>query len=993
MQVSRWFLRKRVKHILLTSIFTLALILSVMFGSSLPTYTQTPTLTPREKVILDIKEDAKRDLQNNGSMQIMVVINTYKNNSVGLTIPEIVDIYEKEYIRLRKEKPWLQLPIGWITTTIILSILLIFRDVLKEWLSNLFKILGNWLYNKLDGSPLILGKALRRYQKSLFNSYKELHIPFRPNRPLDMRELYVPLKVEGRKDSDLIDAKRAISEYSRLMVKGAPGSGKSMLLKHIVLSYGEKRLLNLPERPIPILLELHRLNAPDFNEEKLQQQLVAVLARHDFPKAERFVEQRLKHGKLMLLFDGLDEVNSNVRRQIVQVIKDLLNKYKKCRAIITCRTAVYQNEFTEVVEQTLESVKFSDRQIRSFLQSWSSQMPPDKSIEQLMQTLRDRPKIMALARNPLLLTIMAYLYTDTPFVLPHSRAEFYQKSTDILLEQWGKDFNRYRANDKKRILQHLALYNQDNANQQQQDRRSIDDQTVLVQLQQILPALNLQPNTDTQPILDEIVERSGLLLKIDSGERYQFAHLTLQEFLAAAALKERGNELIDRFRADPKAWRETVKLWCGLAGDSTELIKAAYAEDALTGFECLADASEVELELAEKIIEEFKVRLDTTEEEDSLVQAFGSMAADFRPRGQAVFLYLEEALASSEKLVCQRAAKALSMTNLPQAAKVLGLQYDSQADEIRESLVRMGDLAVPELVSKANEGYIEALNDLLAIATPDAANALVPFLWQNEEELASLAAWNLATLIPQFDIEESLHNFPLTEEQRKADYLDWVWLPFSTPTNSALPIIAGRIAYLLKQAPLSAIPTLEQNLDPRVIIPLCAIELVNQGEFKNRWNPDRDDLLAQPEPTPELDRVMRKLIRKLLKDKTTHSPWSFLFSSLAPRLQLDLLRRLSNYGQPTIGNWCDLFLEVEYEFKNSWHYRLVLVLALAMSMLAIVGIVQIIVSQPERWSNGLLGLAILVVFVFWIFLWRGIEEKLEPTTFISFGLFGALTHW
>ena len=437
-------------------------------------------------------------------------------------------------------------------------------------------------------------------------TYKTLHIPFRPNRPLDMREVYVPLKVEGKKDSEQIDAKRAISEYPRLMVKGAPGSGKSMLLKHIVLSYGEGNLFNLPEKPIPILLELHRLIASDLDEEKLQQHLVAVLARHGFPKAKRFVKQGLEQGRLILLFDGLDEVNSSVRSLVVQVIKDLLNQYKKCRTIITCRTAVYQNEFTDVVNQTLEIVQFSDLQIRRFLKSWESQMPPEKSIEQLMQTLRDRPKIMALARNPLLLTIIAYLYTDTPYVLPHSRAEFYKESTDIMLKQWHKDFNRYQANDKKRILQHLALYNLDNANRQQQDRRSIDYKIVLESLQKILPALNLKPDTDAKLILKEIVERSGLLVKIDSGERYQFAHLTLQEFFAATALKNKENELIARFRGEPTAWRETVKLWCGLAGDSTELIKAVYAKDELTGFECLADAQEVEQSLAETIINRFQ---------------------------------------------------------------------------------------------------------------------------------------------------------------------------------------------------------------------------------------------------------------------------------------------------------------------------------------------------------------------------------------------------
>ena len=121
--------------------------------------------------------------------------------------------------------------------------------------------------------------------------------------------------------------------------------------------------------------------------------------------------------------------------------------------------------------------------------------------------------------------------------------------------------------------------------------------------------------------------------------------------------------------------------------------------------------------------------------------------------------------------------------------------------------------------------------------------------------------------------------------------------------------------------------------------------------------------------------------------------WRYLFDSLTPELQLDLLDRLIIYRRPTIGDWRNLFREVKYEFKTSWHYRLVLILALAMSIVAIVEILQIIFLQPLNWSNGLLGFPILVIIIFWIFLWRGIEEKLEPTTFTRFGLFGVFTFW
>ena len=64
-----------------------------------------------------------------------------------------------------------------------------------------------------------------------------------------MEEVYVPLKVAGSTGSGEIDAYGAIFRHRRLMVKGAPGAGKSMLLKHIALSYGTGRL-NLPNWPV-----------------------------------------------------------------------------------------------------------------------------------------------------------------------------------------------------------------------------------------------------------------------------------------------------------------------------------------------------------------------------------------------------------------------------------------------------------------------------------------------------------------------------------------------------------------------------------------------------------------------------------------------------------------------------------------------------------------------------------------------------------------------
>ncbi|NET60584.1 MAG: NACHT domain-containing protein, partial [Symploca sp. SIO2E6] len=512
------------KHRLLMGLFAAAVTSSIIFTPAVHPQSPSPETSARKELIAEIHEYAELHVENEQPPKTKEVVDLLFPNTAGMEEREIAKIYNKEYTRLKEKQDadlWHKIKngplnnLGWVSA-IIFGILLIFGDVVKGWGTNLFNKIGTWIYNRFAGSRFFRRISLKHYRQGLIEKHNLLKIPFRPHRPLSLREIFVPLKVTGTHDSELIDAYQAIATNRRLMVTGAPGSGKSLLLRHIALRYALEDLPEIREQPIPVLLELHRLSNSD---KSLQDWFVDALARDDFPHAGKFVDHSLESNNLLLLLDGLDEVTSRERYRIVQQIKDLLDKYPKCRAIITCRTAVYRGEFNDVVDNTLEIVDFSDQQIQQFLTSWEKEMQEGKSVEQLMTTLHDRPNIMAIARNPLMLTIIAYLYTDTPFILPHSRAEFYQKSTDTLLDTWHQEHNQYQAREKRLILRHLALFFQDSAKQRQQDKRSMNYQTLLAEVKKVLPGLNIEEE-QAVPLLDEIVERSGLLLAIDGGERY-----------------------------------------------------------------------------------------------------------------------------------------------------------------------------------------------------------------------------------------------------------------------------------------------------------------------------------------------------------------------------------------------------------------------------------------------------------------------------------------
>jgi hypothetical protein len=91
-------------------------------------------------------------------------------------------------------------------------------------------------------------------------------------------------------------------------------------------------------------------------------------------------------------------------------------------------------------------------------------------------------------------------------------------------------------------------------------------------------ALNLDA-PHAGPMLDEIVTRSGLLVKVDAGNLlYEFPHLTLQEYLAAVELADRPDRLLRLYEENPNRWRETLKLWCaGANRDCTDVIRSVFA--------------------------------------------------------------------------------------------------------------------------------------------------------------------------------------------------------------------------------------------------------------------------------------------------------------------------------------------------------------------------------------------------------------------------------
>ncbi|SOD81329.1 NACHT domain-containing NTPase [Streptomyces sp. Ag109_G2-15] len=800
---------------------------------------------------------------------------------------------------------------------------------LKDWFKRLVDKAGAALYRRLAGSALLRRTALRRYTIKTHERHRSFSVSFQParNRAMDMASVYVPLRTATGFGAEQREATASLHESRQAVVLGVPGAGKTMLLRHTVLAWARERYRpDLPARrtwydprrrhrvdlgtptDIPVLLSLHSV---DLDAGDITAHIVNHFADHDFPNAGTWVERALDEGRLAVYFDGLDEVPTTQRPRVAAAIRRFMKVYDRCRAVVTCRVAVYRGEFAQEAVPVLLVEEFDDRLIQRFLHGWPwpPNLAPD-TVEQLLGALRDTPQLKPLARNPLLLTMIAHLYSyeyaGTDQVLPHNRADFYNEVTVSLLRD--RDLERVRrfpATLKRAVLQQLALAAQ-SVPSDAYDRLAMPYEKVRREVGAVLERLG-RPVEETDDILSEIVDRSGLLLAIDNGERYQFAHLTLQEYLAAKAVQ--ADVLLDRYRADPHVWREVVRLWCGAEPrDCTPLVREVLAVDPLLAFQCLADAQLIDDGLADEIIAYFHALLgdeSASLEQEAVVAAFGVVAAQRRARGAEVFELLCAAAGDTTNPARARmAVRALAATNVLKAARFLA-EGIAELPGAEQALVAMGDLAVP------------AVEERWTSATEWVARVL----WRVRTEKATLALWTGLTILRTSEsrvvaayLADLLRDRALEDVLRGArvltglgDRFEWVWKPFARRGDEQMTRAVGTLANYLTTIAADPTATLPADVqpDPRILVPLALVDTQADAPGRIAGPVDRwTGLLADPvEDVRVGQRAEGAVVREMTSAHALPHWRAWLIDRMPPQEARQTLDALLTSGYLTKAMW------------------------------------------------------------------------------------------
>ncbi len=377
-----------------------------------------------------------------------------------------------------------------------------------------------------------------------------------------------------------LSALEQVLGHPRNVLIGAPGSGKSTFLEwlQLQLASADVELVLGGQQAIPLLLRVRQLEAGKLptGAGLIERATASPDRARIMPRG--WIDRQMNSGRVLLMIDGLDEIDPTLReQQLVPWLRQLCEDYPDCRFLLSSRPPGYsRGSFEGLGFHESELQDFDDPQIAEFTRHWctavrlarneaqeEARREGGKDGDRIVEGFRENPYVRDLARNPLMLSAICLVDYFEGGQLPQDRCLLYRLCVEGLLHHWDQRrgiHSEFGLGEKLRVCREVALA------MQVDDRAECETDKVKEIFQQLFP----QPGR-ADLLFEHVRRRTGLLVE-RRPEVFAFAHLTFQEYLAAAAVLE-GNrrdvraEQLVREHTDSR-WSEVIALYCGLAPEA-----------------------------------------------------------------------------------------------------------------------------------------------------------------------------------------------------------------------------------------------------------------------------------------------------------------------------------------------------------------------------------------------------------------------------------------
>ena len=319
------------------------------------------------------------------------------------------------------------------------------------------------------------------------------------------------------------------TESPFLLIEGAPGIGKSFLLREIAFRWSNKELLQKFE--LVLLLSLHdpSLHCLEYVEDLLQLYFIGDKNATEITRACSEYLSDNGGTSLLLLLDGYDEYPKCLRKDsfIANILKRKILPY--CGLVIASRPHASEYLHKQAIFR-VDILGFTEMERKQYIEQALSNQP--HKIKELTQYLQQQPSIDSICLVPFNMVVLLYLYKQET-VLPKNATEMCNHFICQTIYR-----HLYKSGGKHSITNHdLANlpepYNEVVKQLSKLSLEALNDNRLTFTLDEIKSAI---------PEIVDIpgaINGFGLLQAVRHSNSYEttttfhFIHLTIQEFLAA----------------------------------------------------------------------------------------------------------------------------------------------------------------------------------------------------------------------------------------------------------------------------------------------------------------------------------------------------------------------------------------------------------------------------------------------------------------------------
>lgn len=377
------------------------------------------------------------------------------------------------------------------------------------------------------------------------------------------------------------------------LLRGLPGSGKTTLLRYLAHRYA-----GADSDCIPVYLRCKSLDLSEATLENFVQQQL----NQDSDSPEIFAalcaQERFLEKNMVLLFDGLDEIeHAETGNRIAAELEKLGRKYPRAKIIVASRPiALRQGDFAQF--RRFDVLPLAPAMIQAYVEKWFAGEP--EKIAALEQSLAQRRRIRDLAANPFLLSMICFTFEQGgDAALLERRSDLYEKCTQYLLR---RAYDLESSASAKSNYEHTIEILKDVSLRfflWKEDDFPVDHVNVIGR-----SALSAETLGRPEDFLNRLERETGLIQRAKEG--FTFVHRSLWEYFTARALLDKSPDFVIRHAANPD-WEEVVRLYAGLLQDHenvVELVNGLWNLNRPLALRVTTEVKTPALELLKPLIEE-----------------------------------------------------------------------------------------------------------------------------------------------------------------------------------------------------------------------------------------------------------------------------------------------------------------------------------------------------------------------------------------------------